>query len=41
MSGTDILNFAELDFERKKRTGFAEVVFCPGKKDEFLKNRKE
>ena len=38
MSGTDILNFAELDFERKKRTGFAEVVFCPGKKDEFLKN---
>lgn len=38
MSGTDILNFAELDLERKKRTGFAEVVFCPGKKDEFLKN---
>ena len=38
MSGTDILNFAELDLERKKRTGFAEVVFCPGKKDDFLKN---
>ena len=38
MSGTDILNFAELDLESKKRTGFAEVVFCPGKKDEFLKN---
>ena len=38
MSGTDIMNFAELDLERKKRTGFAEVVFCPGKKDEFLKN---
>jgi len=38
MSETDILNFAELDLERKKRTGFAEVVFCPGKKDEFLKN---
>jgi NCAIR mutase (PurE)-related proteins len=38
MSGTDILNFAELDLDRKKRTGFAEVVFCPGKKDEFLKN---
>ena len=38
MNGTDILNFAELDLERKKRTGFAEVVFCPGKKDEFLKN---
>ena len=38
MSGADILNFAELDLERKKRTGFAEVVFCPGKKDEFLKN---
>ena len=38
MSGTDILNFAELDLDRKKRTGFPEVVFCPGKKDEFLKN---
>ncbi|MBQ3368991.1 nickel pincer cofactor biosynthesis protein LarB [bacterium] len=38
MSGTDILNFAELDLERKKRTGFAEVVFCQGKKDEFLKD---
>ena len=38
MSGTDILNFAELDLERKKRTGFAEVVFCQGKKDDFLKD---
>ena len=38
MSGTDILNFAELDLERKKRTGFPEVVFCQGKKDEFLKD---
>ena len=38
MSGTDILNFAELDLERKIRTGFPEVVFCQGKKDEFLKD---
>ncbi|MBR4532830.1 nickel pincer cofactor biosynthesis protein LarB [bacterium] len=32
------MSFAELDLERKKRTGFAEVVFCQGKKDEFLKD---
>ena len=38
MSGTDILNFAELDLKSKKRTGFPEVVFCQGKKDEFLKD---
>ena len=38
MSGIDAMKFAELDTDRKKRTGFAEVVFCPGKKDEFLKN---
>ena len=28
--------FADLDFDRKKRTGFHEVVFCQGKKDDFL-----
>ncbi len=28
--------FANLDFDRKKRTGFHEVVFCQGKKDDFL-----
>lgn len=38
MSGNDKMSFAELDLERKKRTGFAEVVFCQGKKDEFLKD---
>ena len=38
MSGIDTLRFAELDTERKKRTGFAEVVFCQGKKDEFLQD---
>ena len=38
MSGIDAMKFAELDTERKKRTGFAEVVFCQGKKDEFLKD---
>lgn len=38
MSGNDKMSFAELDLDRKKRTGFPEVVFCPGKKDEFLKN---
>ncbi len=38
MSGIDALKFAELDTERKKRTGFPEVVFCQGKKDEFLKD---
>ena len=38
MSGIDAMNFAELDTERKKRTGFPEVVFCQGKKDEFLQD---
>ena len=38
MSGIDAMNFAELDTERKKRTGFPEVVFCQGKKDDFLKD---
>ena len=30
------MDFANLDFERKKRTGFPEVVFCQGKNDSFL-----
>jgi NCAIR mutase (PurE)-related protein len=38
MSGNDKMSFAELDLDRKKRTGFPEVVFCQGKKDEFLKD---
>lgn len=38
MSGNDKISFAELDLDRKKRTGFPEVVFCQGKKDEFLKD---
>ena len=36
MSGYEDLNFAKLDTERSKRTGFPETVFCQGKKDEFL-----
>ena len=38
MSGIDALKFAELDTDRKKRTGFPEVVFCQGKKGEFLQD---
>ena len=30
------LGFAKLDLDRKVRTGFAEVVFCAGKEEEFL-----
>lgn len=30
------LGFAKLDTDRKRRTGFGEVVFCEGKKDDFL-----
>ncbi len=30
------LGYAKLDTDRKKRTGFAEVVFCSGKTDEYL-----
>jgi len=30
------LDFAKLDMDRKKRTGFNEVVFCQNKKDEYL-----
>lgn len=33
----DDLDFAKLDTDRKNRTGFPEVVFCQGKKDDFLK----
>lgn len=32
----DEMGFAKLDTDREKRTGFPEVVFCAGKKDEFL-----
>ena len=30
------MDFANLDFDRKRRTGFPEVVFCQGKEDDFL-----
>lgn len=30
------LGFAKIDHTRKSRTGVSEVVFCEGKKDEFL-----
>lgn len=32
----DDLGFAKLDTNREVRSGFPEVVFCSGKKDEFL-----
>lgn len=32
------LGFTKLDTERKERTGFGEVVFCQGKRNEFLKD---
>ena len=31
------LGFAKLDLDRKERTGFAEVVFCEGKEEDYLK----
>ncbi len=37
MSGYDELGFAKLDTDRRKRTGFPEVVFCQGKDDAYLK----
>lgn len=37
VNGYEDLNFAKLDTDRKRRTGFPEVVFCQGKKDKFLK----
>lgn len=30
------MQFANLDYDREKRTGFPEVVFCQGKPDDFL-----
>lgn len=30
------LGYAKLDYNRKQRSGFDEVVFCEGKKDQFL-----
>ncbi|MCR5797072.1 MAG: nickel pincer cofactor biosynthesis protein LarB [Eubacterium sp.] len=30
------MDYAKLDFHRKVRTGFPEVVFCQGKDDDFL-----
>lgn len=30
------MGFAKLDTDRKKRSGFAEVVYCQGKSDEFI-----
>jgi NCAIR mutase (PurE)-related protein len=30
------MDFANLDFDRKNRTGFPEVVFCQGKADDFI-----
>lgn len=32
------LGFTKLDTGRKERTGFGEVVFCHGKRNEFLKD---
>lgn len=32
------LGFTKLDTGRKERTGFGEVVFCQGKRNEFLKD---
>ena len=32
------MEFATLDLDRKRRSGFPETVFCPGKKDDFLKD---
>lgn len=31
-----VYQYANLDLSRKERTGFAEVVFCQGKKNDFL-----
>ncbi len=32
----EVGGFAKLDTDRKERTGFAEVIFCSGKPDDFL-----
>ena len=34
------LGFAKLDLHRKLRSGFPETVFCEGKPDAYLANRK-
>lgn len=36
-SGYCDLGFAKLDLDRKKRRGFPEVIYCPGKEREHLK----
>ena len=38
MNGQLAAGFADLDTGRKERTGFAEVVFCQGKEDAFLRD---
>ncbi|MFH0855250.1 MAG: nickel pincer cofactor biosynthesis protein LarB [Candidatus Omnitrophota bacterium] len=37
-SGFCDLGFAKVDINRKKRRGFAEVIYCPGKTREHLKS---
>ena len=32
------MGFANLDLDRMRRSGFAEVVFCQGKDDRFLQD---
>ena len=32
------MGYAKLDLDRRRRSGFAEVVFCPGKQETFLKD---
>lgn len=32
----DEMGFAKLDMDRRRRSGFAEVIFCQGKPDEYL-----
>lgn len=36
MDKYDELQYAKLDTDREKRTGFPEVIFCEGKPDEYL-----
>jgi len=36
VDGDDGLSYAELDHLRRERTGFGEVVYCPGKSDEQI-----
>lgn len=37
-SGFCDLGFAKVDIDRKKRRGFAEAIYCPGKTREHIKN---